>query len=89
VQRQAVEHLFEIDFGAKNVRSFPFPWRAYTRFCQPDPEISTEKLLELAKKSPSSIALAAEEVTMNLPKNERCPAILIYLLRSGTVSGTP
>jgi hypothetical protein len=25
VQRQAVEHLFEIDFGAKNIRSFPLP----------------------------------------------------------------
>jgi hypothetical protein len=25
VQRQAVEHLFEIDFGAKNVRSIPLP----------------------------------------------------------------
>jgi hypothetical protein len=25
MQRQAVEHLFEIDFGARNVRSFPLP----------------------------------------------------------------
>jgi hypothetical protein len=25
VQRQAIEHLFEIDFGAKNVRSIPLP----------------------------------------------------------------
>jgi hypothetical protein len=25
MQRQAVEHLFEIDFGAKNTRSFPLP----------------------------------------------------------------
>ncbi len=27
-----------------------FPWRAYVRFSQPDPEISTGKFLELAKK---------------------------------------
>jgi hypothetical protein len=25
VQRQAVEHLFETDFGARNVRSIPLP----------------------------------------------------------------
>jgi hypothetical protein len=25
VQRQAAEHLFETDFGAKNVRSIPLP----------------------------------------------------------------
>ena len=50
VQRQAVEHLFEIDFGAKTSVAFLFPWRAYIRFSQPDPEISTEKFLELAKK---------------------------------------
>jgi len=44
VQRQAVEHLFEIDFGAKNVRSFPLlPVARMRRFSQPDPEISTEK----------------------------------------------
>ncbi len=73
MQRQAVEHLFEIDFGAKNIRSFLFPWRAYVRFFQPDPEISTEKVLELAKKWPSSIALATREVTMNLPKKRTMP----------------
>jgi hypothetical protein len=50
VQRQAVEHLFEIDFGARNFRSFPLPVTALVRFSQPDPEISTEKFLELAKK---------------------------------------
>jgi len=50
VQRQAVEHLFEIDFGAKNLRSFPLPVVRMRRFSQPDPEISTEKFFELAKK---------------------------------------
>jgi hypothetical protein len=40
--------LFEIDFGAKNVRSSPLPV-ARTRK-KADPEISTEKILELAKK---------------------------------------
>jgi len=45
-----VGHLFEIDCGAKNVRSSPLPWRAYVRFSQPDPEISTEEIWELAKK---------------------------------------
>jgi hypothetical protein len=50
VQRQAVEHLFEIAFGARNFRSLPLPVAALVRFSQPDPEISTEKFLELAKK---------------------------------------
>jgi hypothetical protein len=31
-ERQAVEHLFEIHFGAKNVRDFFFPWRVWVRF---------------------------------------------------------
>jgi len=48
--RQAVEHLFKIDFGAKTVRSFPLPVARVRRFSQPDPGISTEKFLELAKK---------------------------------------
>jgi hypothetical protein len=50
VPRQAVEHLLEIDFGAKNVVALLFPGRTYVRVCQPDPEISTEIFLELAEK---------------------------------------
>jgi hypothetical protein len=38
------------DFGAKNVRSITLPLARIQRFSQSDPEISTEKFRELAKK---------------------------------------
>jgi hypothetical protein len=51
VQRQVVEHLFEIDFGTKNVCSIPLPVvRSRT---EADPEISTEKIGSWRKSSPA------------------------------------
>jgi hypothetical protein len=50
VERQAAEHWFETDFGAKNVRSIPLPvarilWTFSARF-----EDFHRKIWELAKK---------------------------------------
>jgi hypothetical protein len=53
VQRQAIEHLFEIDFGTQSLRSIPLR-RAHTLdFLLPIREISTEKFERRAKISPA------------------------------------
>jgi hypothetical protein len=53
VQRQAIEHLFEIDFGTESLRSIPLPGRAYLRFSPAHQDISTEKFGRRAKISPA------------------------------------
>jgi hypothetical protein len=89
VQRQAVEHLFEIDFGAKNIRSFPLPVARIRKIFSARSGDFHRKIFRAGEKVAQVNRTSSKEVTMNLPKNERCPSTLIFLLRSGTVSDTP
>jgi hypothetical protein len=79
VQRQAVEHLFKIDFGAKNVRSFPLPVARIGKIFSARSGDFHRKILGAGEKVAQLNRTSSREVRMNLPKNERCPSTLIFL----------
>jgi len=61
--------LLEIDFGdAKNVRGFPLPVARIRKIFSVRPGDFHRKIFGAGEKVVSSLALAAEEVTINLPR---------------------
>jgi hypothetical protein len=90
VQRQAVEHLFEIDFGAKNVRSIPLPGARVCKIFSARSGDFHRKNFGAGEKV-AQLNRTSSKGSHDEPSQERTmpPPQLIFLLRSGTVSGTP
>jgi hypothetical protein len=70
VQRQAIEHLFEIYFGTESLRSIPLPGARIPHiFSCPSGDFH-RKLWAARKNQPSSIAMSTKEVTMSFATND-------------------
>ena len=87
VQRQAIEHLFEVEFGTENPRSIPLPKARVCKIFSARSEDFHRKIWAARQNQPSSIAMSTKEVTMSLRQNERGPSITHFSAAAGSSFG--